>query len=1541
MKPKEKKTEKRTKANDGCATTRKKFRVKSHPVGHFFRKTFLDGIFIGRITEIRVGAKGGRDRRCRYEDGDAEDLSVRELKEHERLNPGIITQKEITRFWKGADGGGIGSSDSSEDDIEEGKEEGGEELEDDDDDVDGDGEESDEEEEEGDSSEEEGKSSAASLSGTSDEDGKSVEDDDDTKRNNDKDPLASMMEQAKLEEERIREQLGGSSTTTSQSSPSSVSSSSSSVNSTIQMTPVRSSIHNIYSKLTGTKSTQKVPMTPSPSRSTRNSMPSPECSENSSRKRNLSTYPIGTRHGLRVIHVDDDPRKGGDVGEVLIEDRGGMVEVAFQSSVIVKDFAIKFRVVDKDDDLFLGDSREGPRRSANSSSAKGGIVRKRRTVAPVKFEPSFEPNDLTNAMWQKPPPIEFIASPNSKTLGKHSVDWYKCEDSDYPDDFLGTPEEVGGERGGSRQVALEKGFIANGWTAYFDRIQKMWVIWDPSGSRHDGLVPAVEKYNTYAKTFNSYFSQPSSAKGKKKSVVPSQPTTAKDKPTIAKDKPTTAKEKKSIQMGNQHVKAPAAATAATAAKIAATIASKKQQKSQPNNTTKSTSTTATTFQFPTKTNFHSPDDFYWKCRWCTFKNPYRRRKCEMCFSEKTGADEDSAPLTESLDIVAEISRRRPRNMAGEVVLPMGEGSKEGSIVRVVYSDYIQKLSKCGADGGDHPKAVPLKVLTDLFTCNYASSPCHYNCTSNSDYLYCRKHEPAELNTDRIYELFGDAGSAGQSSKKRPNRGRVWIPPTKVPIRSIDEFRSVNICGLGVKCIEDDILVEERLRDFLPLGLKVRKFFLGYGFFDANIIFMRRAVLPQKAEVEIVYRCKYEDGDQEDLTYAQILSLRQLYNNRFVREAEPQEKQIPVGNVVELTSGEVFVVTGHIESKHSLTVMWKGGGGVVGVDERLNNIIIGEAGSNGVVDILDVQLHVKRTEVIPSNNNESRGDGNGKGNNYKSVLGGPRRPLFEFPRQRLVYSREGNYGSTMGSYAKEADGLNLCSKVDELIEDRAVDPKTSHRPNAMVATNVYLRYRGESGASSESDGDDESDGDEESDGDDESDKKKSGDEKCDEEVMMNNDEMNSDDNSSADTSHAADASDATAGSEETKKKTMMKNEKDGSGCDSNFVRPTMEWDPGQIADHISYDCFGSLCCDICKYGGDDEHLILCDKCGKGYHMYCTRPILVNVPIGKWFCSNCEEAKPKGKSFEGEIVPEMIKDERQQVKIAQYLNLKFAKPIDFFDCSANAALIKHYEDRKNYLHKKNGYVHPKKTLHDTLVLDKIYQTDLWKAKKTIWLLPKPVLDPKEFQYNMTSWVAALKQMGNKTYSDDLIYTKGTPRILNDSKLDKIDDVSLMNIAIYREYKSNVANGVFPPLRVKNDDNVGFVVEACENIPPKTLLIEYAGVVKRISESGDTDSDSLMILLQTDDPETSLIIDPTKAGNIARFISGINNLSYESKKKVNVRTRRIVVDGEIHVILFSSRKIAKGEQLHYDYNAGLQTSRKGGEGAERGFYDTSHFT
>ena len=71
---------------------------------------------------------------------------------------------------------------------------------------------------------------------------------------------------------------------------------------------------------------------------------------------------------------------------------------------------------------------------------------------------------------------------------------YSATDSDYPPDFLGSTSMVGANRGGSRTVALSKGFATKGWTAYFDRSLKKWVIWDPSGTRHEGLLKAVEKY---------------------------------------------------------------------------------------------------------------------------------------------------------------------------------------------------------------------------------------------------------------------------------------------------------------------------------------------------------------------------------------------------------------------------------------------------------------------------------------------------------------------------------------------------------------------------------------------------------------------------------------------------------------------------------------------------------------------------------------------------------------------------------------------------------------------------------------------------------------------------------------------------------------------------------------------------------------------------------------------------------------------------------------------------------------------------------------
>lgn len=96
---------------------------------------------------------------------------------------------------------------------------------------------------------------------------------------------------------------------------------------------------------------------------------------------------------------------------------------------------------------------------------------------------------------------------------------------------------------------------------------------------------------------------------------------------------------------------------------------------------------------------------------------------------------------------------------------------------------------------------------------------------------------------------------------------------------------------------------------------------------------------------------------------------------------------------------------------------------------------------------------------------------------------------------------------------------------------------------------------------------------------------------------------------------------------------------------------------------------------------------------------------------------------------------------------------------------------------------------------------------------------------------------------------------------------------------------------------------------------------------------------MLLDTGDDKTSLIIDPTRRGNIARFLSGINNRSNLSKKKANVRTRRFALDGKCRVALFTAKKIEAGEKLHYDYNAGVE-GKSVVEWATGGFYDTSNF-
>ena len=45
------------------------------------------------------------------------------------------------------------------------------------------------------------------------------------------------------------------------------------------------------------------------------------------------------------------------------------------------------------------------------------------------------------------------------------------------------------------------------------------------------------------------------------------------------------------------------------------------------------------------------------------------------------------------------------------------------------------------------------------------------------------------------------------------------------------------------------------------------------------------------------------------------------------------------------------------------------------------------------------------------------------------------------------------------------------------------------------------------------------------------------------------------------------------------------------------------------------------CQLCHLGDNESSLLLCDGCDKGYHTYCFKPVITNVPEGDWYCYEC--------------------------------------------------------------------------------------------------------------------------------------------------------------------------------------------------------------------------------------------------------------------------------------------------------------------------------
>jgi len=389
------------------------------------------------------------------------------------------------------------------------------------------------------------------------------------------------------------------------------------------------------------------------------------------------------------------------------------------------------------------------------------------------------------------------------------------------------------------------------------------------------------------------------------------------------------------------------------------------------------------------------------------------------------------------------------------------------------------------------------------------------------------------------------------------------------------------------------------------------------------------------------------------------------------------------------------------------------------------------------------------------------------------------------------------------------------------------------------------------------------------------------------------------------------------------------------CD---VRPGCNvamWDPAGCFDHLSWDPYASTICEICGIDKDDNQVVICDECHSGFHTYCLRPVMVNIPNDEWICAACCGRSNSQISFE-----EYSDNLRgKHYDILKYLGIhkKYKNPGEFL--TANAEGIGLFSLHSQNAVKQRAISQQVQAKH--VVFDVGNLKFIRAPEKNDWRLPTPLLSEEVYTSSILSMAAAMQYCGMKSYSLDHIYSGNADESMNDPALevDEITPMSKRNISIFQAYKQNTREGVFPPIEIIHDENFGFGVKALTSMPRHTIIGEYLGEVVTMEQSSQSNSDSLMVLLDTGDPKTSLIIDPTRAGNIARFLSGINNRSLMSKRKVNVRTRRFFMDGKVHICLFTSRRVEAGEILNYDYNAGNE-GKDVDQWARTGFYDTSNF-
>ena len=251
-----------------------------------------------------------------------------------------------------------------------------------------------------------------------------------------------------------------------------------------------------------------------------------------------------------------------------------------------------------------------------------------------------------------------------------------------------------------------------------------------------------------------------------------------------------------------------------------------------------------TTDFNFEPSFKSVSDyFYWMCGSCTMKNAYMRTTCSACAQGKSLAEQ--SPL---LKVAAEAAN--------------GCQTTDDAMLKVPQREKL---------------LMPRVVMDALVTCVYmieGQNGQQRRCLKKKKrgFDYCEGHiHPSLINKPRVEETFGSTDSylhdGSESMSFASLQGSELGPSVRSRIAAINSTMPSFLIGIqqslandrhwSLNSIEDSILAGET--SLFPLGMKVRRYFVGHGLHDGRIIKVTRKMYDDedrdKKRPVLVYRIR--------------------------------------------------------------------------------------------------------------------------------------------------------------------------------------------------------------------------------------------------------------------------------------------------------------------------------------------------------------------------------------------------------------------------------------------------------------------------------------------------------------------------------------------------------------------------------------------------------------------------------------------------------------------------------------------------------------